>query len=301
MRNRWWVYQRERFPILIHGPLIAAMSASTVRVSALLRDQASLPSLGSFLVAFASGLLFFLQLRIADEFKDQEADARYRPYRAVPRGLVSLRELGAAGALGALLQLALALWLQPALAPLLALVWLYLGLMWKEFFVCRYLTAHPIAYLLSHMLIVPLITIYATACEWRTADAPLPNGLPWLLAASFCNGLVIEIGRKIRAPEAEERGVDTYSTLWGRQPATLAWWGAMLLAAACSLLVARRIGPAGVLTGAFGIVLMVAAIAGWRFLERPTSKRAALFEPISGLWTLVAYLGLGAGPWLLSS
>jgi hypothetical protein len=75
----------------------------------------------------------------------------------------------------------------------------------------------------------------------------------------------------------------------------------MLLAAAASVLVARRIGLADVLTGAFGIVLAVAAIAGWRFLDRPTSKRAGLFELISGLWTLVAYLGLGLGPWLLSS
>jgi 4-hydroxybenzoate polyprenyltransferase len=301
MGNRWWAYQRERFPILIHGPLIAAMSFSNVSVSALLRDQASLPAMGSFLVAFTSTLLFFLQLRIADEFKDHEADARYRPYRAVPRGLVSMRELGIVAAVGALLQLALALWLHPALAFLLAPVWLYLGLMWKEFFVRRYLTAHPIAYLWTHMLILPLITMYATACEWRAADASPPKGVAWLLAASFCNGLVIEIGRKIRAPEAEERGVETYSVLWGRRTATLAWWGAMLLAAASSLPVGRRIGVAGALSGAFGLILVAAAIAGWRFLDRPTSKRAGLFEPISGLWTLVAYLGLGAGPWLLSS
>jgi 4-hydroxybenzoate polyprenyltransferase len=301
MANRWLVYQRERFPLLVHGPLIAAMSFSAVSVSALLRDRPSLPTIGSFGVAFASTLLFFLQLRIADEFKDQEVDARYRPYRPVPRGLVTLRELGAVAAAGAILQLGLALWFHPALTLLLTPVWLYLGLMWKEFFVRRYLTAHPIAYLWSHMLILPLITLYAAACEWRAADAPRPKGLLWLLAASFFNGLVIEIGRKIRAPEAEELGVDTYSVLWGRRAATLAWWGAMLLAAAASVLVARRIGLADVLTGAFGIVLAVAAIAGWRFLDRPTSKRAGLFELISGLWTLVAYLGLGLGPWLLSS
>ena len=34
-----------------------------------------------------------LQLRLADEFKDFEEDSRYRPYRPVPRGLVSLRDL----------------------------------------------------------------------------------------------------------------------------------------------------------------------------------------------------------------
>ena len=60
-------------------------------------------------------LLFFLQLRIADEFKDFEDDARYRPYRPVPRGLVTLRELAWVGVGAAAIQLALALWLEPSL------------------------------------------------------------------------------------------------------------------------------------------------------------------------------------------
>jgi len=301
MANRWWVYQRERFPLLAHGPLVAAMSFAAVSVSRFVRGGAAIPTAGPFLVAFATTLILFFQLRVADEFKDREADARYRPYRAVPRGLVSLRELGAVAAVGAILQLGLALWLQPSLVLLLATVWAYQGLMWKEFFVHRYLTAHPVAYLLSHMLILPLITLYATACEWQTAGVPLPGRLSWLLAASFFNGLVIEIGRKIRAPEAEERGVETYSSLWGWRAATLAWWAAMLLAALTSVPVVGAIGASAVLAVAFGAVLTVAAMAGWRFLDRPTATRAALFEPVSGLWTLVAYLGLGVGPGLLPS
>ena len=297
MANRWWVYQRERFPVLVHGPLIAALSFGAVSVSSVLRGQARLPEAGSFLVAFASTFLFFLQLRIADEFKDRDTDARYRAYRPVPRGLVSLRELGGVAALGAFLQLGLALWLRPSLALLLTLVWLYLGLMWKEFFAREHLTTHPITYLWTHMLILPLITLYATACEWHTASASLPSGLAWLLVASFFSGLVIEIGRKIRAPEDEEPGVDTYSRLWGRRTATLAWWGAMCLAAVSSLLVARRIGMAAALGGLFGLGLAAAGIAVWRFLDRPTPERARLFEPISGLWTLFVYLGLGVSPY----
>jgi 4-hydroxybenzoate polyprenyltransferase len=298
MANRWWVYQRERFPLLVHGPLIAAMSVAAVSVSRFLRGGTGLPAVGQFLVAFLTTLVLFLQLRIADEFKDRDADARYRAYRAVPRGLVRLRELGAVAAAGAILQFGLAVWLHPSLVLLLAAVWVYQGLMWKEFFAQRYLTAHPIAYLGSHMPILPLVTLYATACEWYPAGVPLPRGLAWLFAAGFFNGLVIEIGRKIRAPEAEERGVETYSALWGGRTATLAWWSAMLLAAAASLLVAKAIGLSAVLAVAFGSVLVVAALTAWRFLDQPTAKRAALFEPLSGLWMLVAYLGLGVGPWL---
>jgi 4-hydroxybenzoate polyprenyltransferase len=39
------------------------------------------------------------------------------------------------------------------------------------------------------------------------------NGFFWV---SFFNGTVLEIGRKIRAPQDEEAGVETYSFLWGR-------------------------------------------------------------------------------------
>jgi 4-hydroxybenzoate polyprenyltransferase len=107
--NRWWIYQRERFPLAAHGPLILAFSASAVSYSALLRGSSTAPSLRSFAVAFVVSLGSFLLLRIADEFKDQEEDAKYRPYRPVPRGLVRLRELAWIGVGVAVGQLALAL------------------------------------------------------------------------------------------------------------------------------------------------------------------------------------------------
>ena len=36
---RWWVYQRERFPLVAHAPLIAAFSSAAVCLSALLRGE----------------------------------------------------------------------------------------------------------------------------------------------------------------------------------------------------------------------------------------------------------------------
>src|SRR5262245_53920069 len=139
MPNRWWIYQRERFPVVAHGVLIAAFSFSAVSFSRLLRGEISLPSAAAALTAFVTAFLFFLQLRLADEFKDFEEDSRYRPYRPVPRGLVTLRELARVGIGTAVLQLALALWLAPSLALLLAGVWVYLVLMSKEFFVAAWL------------------------------------------------------------------------------------------------------------------------------------------------------------------
>jgi 4-hydroxybenzoate polyprenyltransferase len=86
MTNRWWIYQRERFPLMAHTPLIAAFSFSAICYSALVRHTHTFPAVRSLVAGFGSSFLFFLQLRIADEFKDFEEDSRYRPYRPVPRG-----------------------------------------------------------------------------------------------------------------------------------------------------------------------------------------------------------------------
>ncbi len=218
--NRWIIYQRERFPLSAHAPLVAAFSASAVCFSSLLRGHAVAPSPAALVVAFATSLLFFLQLRIADEFKDCEDDARFRPYRPVPRGLVTLPELAAIGVAAAVVQLGLALWLHPPLVWLLVPSWLYLGLMTREFFARRWLKTHPIVYLASHMLILPLIDLYATACDWLVAGERTAHvGLLWFLVVSYLNGIVIEIGRKTRVAADEEHGVETYSALWGKHGA----------------------------------------------------------------------------------
>src|SRR5687767_9838142 len=130
--RRWIIYQHERFPLLAHTPLIAAFSFSAVSFSSLLRNETTVPASGALFVAFATSLLFFLQLRVADEFKDFEEDSRFRPYRPVPRGLVTLRELAAVFAIGAVIQLLLALRLDASLVVLLLITWVYLALMTRE-------------------------------------------------------------------------------------------------------------------------------------------------------------------------
>jgi hypothetical protein len=297
MSNRWWVYQRERFPIFAHGPLIAAFSVSAVSYSALLRGETTLP-VGGTLVAFCTAFLFFLQLRVADEFKDHEEDMRFRPYRPVPRGLVKLRELGWVGVAAAAAQLALALAVQPALVPFLVLVWAYLGLMSVEFFAAAWLKARPFTYMWTHMLIMPLIDFYATACEWRVRDADLPHALFWFLLVSFFNGIVIEIGRKLRASADEEPGVETYSAACGRRRAVGAWLAAMTLCAASALLAAEAIDFLLPVAAVLAALIAVAALLARRYLATDVAGAGKWLETISGVWTLAMYLTVGVVPLL---
>jgi 4-hydroxybenzoate polyprenyltransferase len=293
---RWWTYQRERFPVLAHGLLIAAFSLSAVSFSSLLRGRVELPEAKTACVAFATSFLFFLQLRLADEFKDFDEDSKYRPYRPVPRGLVTLRELGILWAFTALVQLGLGLWLWPSLVGLLAVVWVYLALMSKEFFVGEWLRAHPIPYLVSHMVILPLVDLYATACDWWPAGEGPPRGLIWFLVVSYFNGIVIELGRKIRAPADEEVGVNTYTVLWGQRNAVLAWLGALLATAGFALTAAWQIDFLMPVACLLAVLLLSAGGLAYWFLHKPTSRGGKGIESLSGVWTLLMYLSLGAVP-----
>ncbi len=303
--NRWWIYQRERFPLLSHGLLIAMFSYAALSYSFLLRthqtaesslERFSVPSWGAAVVGFCCCLLFFLQLRIADEFKDFQDDCRYRPERPVPRGLVTLRELGVLFAIGALLQLLLTAWLSLSLVLLLAAVWAYLAMMSQEFFLGDWLKARPALYLISHMVIMPLIDLFATACDWWPTWGQPPLGLHWLITASFFNGIVIELGRKIYAPVDERTGVPTYSSLWGRTTACSVWLAMMLATAGFALAAAAQLGHARIVAGILMLAVLLASLAVGRFLREPTTARARQIEKLSGLWTLLMYGSLGLGP-----
>ncbi len=315
--QRAWIYQKERFPLVKHGLLILIFSGAAVGYGASLTDTR--PALSSAFVAFASTFAFFWQMRVADEFKDLADDAQYRPYRPVPRGLVSLHELAFLGLISAVIQASLALWLAPALLGFLVGIWAYFGLMCKEFFVRHWLKSHPVAYVLSHMVIVPLIAGYAVAAQTipSTGSLTFPGLYPFL-ATCFGNGLVIELGRKIRLPAGEEPGVETYSALWGLPGAVRLWFGAVLVTAIFSLGAAWQINALAI------VVPILAALMGWigfkvwpllenRSAAQPpqlsppaplpggpesTRKIYDILDTPTAIWTLGVYLSLGWLPWL---
>lgn len=302
-KNRWWVYLDERFPLVKNGLLIAVFAAAAVGYAAVLaretppQQPVSLP--GAMLIAFLTLFLFFFQLRVADEFKDYADDAQFRPYRPVPRGLVNLHELGVLAIAAAVIQFGLAFSLGWGMVLLLALVWGYIWLMREEFFAPEWLKAHPVLYMLSHMVVMPLMALYASACFWLPAGLSLPTTLGWFLLVSYCNGMIIELGRKIRAPQDEETGVETYSALWGRSNAVAVWLAVMGGLAIASLLAARTIQFLPLVTLFLLPLLTTAMVVSWRFISNPITRWAKGFEWISGLSTLLVYSSLGILPLFL--
>jgi len=95
------------------------------------------------------------------------------------------------------------------------IVLIYSLLMLKEFFVKDWLKRHFLIYAFSHMLIMPLfaMVVYSFSTGNFLWQAP---GWFWFYAfVGFFVTLNWEISRKIRAPDQELSGVDSYSKIFG--------------------------------------------------------------------------------------
>jgi 4-hydroxybenzoate polyprenyltransferase len=293
--HRLWIYQSERFPFSKTVPLLAVFSAASVTVSAQLAGR-SLPGFAAYAVAFAVAFIVFFQMRALDEIKDGETDRLHRPERPIPRGLVTLRLIVSIAAALCIPALTFAWLLSGALVWFVLLIWLWLALMTVEFFVPTFLHRSPALYLVSHMAIMPLIDLFLTACEWLQASGAPPAGLWTFLWMSFCNGCVVEFGRKIWAPGNERPGVETYSSSWGIQTSLLAL--ALAMTGALAGLIAFGVYVSSpLLVSALGIAL--AALFGmvmlqfYRHRDGPSQKR---LEDASGYWVLGCYLIAALGP-----
>ena len=297
MTNRWWIYQKERFPVFAHGPLIVVFCLAVMFFSALQQAQFVLPDIIRISGAVISTLILFFQLRVADEFKDVEIDSKYRPERPVPRGLVQLQELAKLAYLGAAIQFLIAVFIDIGLLPILVAVWAYMALMTKEFFAPEWLRKHPAIYLLSHMLIMPLIAFYVSAFDWLCVCRAMPQGIFWILSVAFFCGLVLELGRKIRMPPLEREGVETYSALWGTGNSVAIWLLSIAAAVAAYANAAALITSSSLhfILGAAALIIGILTLALFpKRHDRGYPEFAAkVIEPSSGLVALLLYLGLG--------
>ena len=295
--RRLMAYAGERFPLAAYLPMILLATAAAIGYSRVARGAPGFAPLGVFLAASFTLLAAFFALRVADEHKDAEVDRLSRPELPVPRGLVTLRELRTTASILGVLALAVNAVLAPALLLPLAGIALWLALMTREFFAREWLRAQPAVYLASHMVIMPLLLLYATATDWMAVGAGPPRSLWLFLAASYATGLVLEIGRKIRAPGEERPGVETYTGSWGTTRAVTAWLASVSASAALIASTAIAVRATWTPIAAALLAVAVATIALKFMRADPAHRRGKQIELASAVWTLGAY-ALLALPWI---
>ena len=312
------IYLNERFPLGKNSFFVLIFTLSGYIYTSLLYNSKIMylftngVKIGIFqykiIALFIIIFMFFFQLRITDEFKDYEEDLKYRAYRPVQRGIISLKTLGKTGIATVIIQIMLAHVIDPEIIYFMIFVWIYMFLMAKEFFIKKWLTKRILIYALSHVVIMIFITLvivkgtgyilqdYFLETLYLLLEKYEKNifiGLIPLFALNYLNGIVLEIGRKTRRADAEEHGVQTYSKLWGRKKAVIIL---SLLFVIEYLLVILGLTHTYKEYFFFGgltllIILIVSIYFMIKFLKKDLSGK--IVETVSGLWIIFSSMCMG--------
>ena len=252
--------------------------------------------------------MFFFQLRITDEFKDYEEDLKYRPYRPVQRGIISLKALGKIGIATIIIQIILAHVINPKLIYFMLLVWIYMFLMTKEFFIKNWLTERILIYALSHVVIMIFITLVIVKGTGYILESHFLETLYLsleryeknifialipLFALNYLNGIVLEIGRKTRKSDEEEHGVQTYSNLWGRKKAVIILSLLFIIEYFFIILGLNHTYKEYFFFGVFTLllILVISIYFMIKFLKKDLSGKVV--ETVSGLWIIFSSMCMG--------
>ena len=258
--------------------------------------------------------MFFFQLRITDEFKDYEEDLKYRAYRPVQRGIISLKTLGKIGIATVITQIILAHVIDPEIIYFMIFVWIYMFLMAKEFFIKKWLTKRILIYALSHVVIMVFITLVIVEATQYIVPKNIFDVfiLQWykhnidfalipLFALNYLNGIVLEIGRKTRKNDEEEHGVQTYSKLWGRKKAVVVLSLLFIIEYFLVILgLAHTYEKYFLFSGLILLVILIVSIYFMvKFLKQDLSGK--IVEAVSGLWIIFSSMSMGLLPYLFFS
>ena len=159
---KWLQYSKERYPLAIYFLLSAGFSLSSNYMS--FDTFIILP----FVLSLFGTLLFFFELRLMDELKDYDKDKIANPGRPLPRGLLTPGQVKRAiknilwGMIGFSFLLFAALNMYAGICYFLLTG--YLFLMYKEFFISKWLNNKILIYAASHQLILIFLCAFTVSC-----------------------------------------------------------------------------------------------------------------------------------------
>lgn len=160
--DKWFQYSKERYPVIIY--LILSLGFALSSNYMFLDNFSLLP----FVLSLFGTLLFFFELRLMDELKDYDKDKIANPDRPLPRGLLTPKQVEKAiknillGMFGFAFFLSLSLNVYAGICY--SLLTMYLFLMYKEFFISKWLNDKILIYATSHQLILILLCIFTVSC-----------------------------------------------------------------------------------------------------------------------------------------
>ena len=310
--KKWYIYQKERFPVLIYGIYILAIVIGTFVICNITSFNAERKILMNNPYSYLMGaptshiipwikiipmyivtFLQFLMVRIIDEFKDYEEDCKYRPYRPVPRGLITLKELKILFIICVILQFGITLFVEPVSVMYLIGVWIFFALMSKSFFIKKFLDKHILIELILDELLMPILVVflsrfitYVNPTSSFYSYINIGDILPFIIM-TYIISCIVEIARKVRCKEDEEKGVKTYTAVLGINKTIF------ILCMLETIIMILQL----IILGKQYLLLILSSyvivnIINWLFVMKKNKLFAKLTEISANLYILIAYFSL---------
>lgn len=227
--------------------------------------------------------LFFFKLRLLDEVKDMEYDTLHHPERPLPRGILSKKEV---------IRTAFVLMVAEIILFSFYGFWSFLSalivvgyslVMYKEFFIKKWLRVHLTTYAVSHTFVVILISATIFASLLGKPFSGMPREFFYFSFAGWFLFNIFEFGRKTFAKEEERKGVASYSKIFGKL-------GAVLLVLTMALFGNLLLGKAGTsVTSVLFLPLALVGIVGLLYAATENLFFPKAYRFLASLYIILAY------------
>ncbi|HEX8253002.1 MAG TPA: UbiA family prenyltransferase [Thermoanaerobaculia bacterium] len=288
LARNFLAYLNERFPPIANVLLILTYYSSNQFLAiALTEPGASMHYDRWSFLGMLMLVCFFFHIRVFDEHKDYEEDCLHYPHRVLQSGRITLRHLKIAVSIAIAIQVLVVLARGPQALVAWAIAFAFTLAMLREFFARDFLKRHFILYATSHMLIMPLLSLLVFSFATRRWPWHAPA---WFWVYAFVGFFVTfnwEVSRKIRAPEQEIEGVESYTKIFGTFGAAYVVLAIRAIDTALVAAVGHHLGASNWFYLAL-LVLYAVCLAGFfQYRFRPTPRHAKMMEVYAGMYMIV--------------
>ena len=286
--HRWVTFLQERFDPVSHFIMIGLF----VYAHYLVADASKYVNVASHLIIYV-GLgtsVFFMKLRLYDEIKDYDVDMANNPNRPLPRGLLEHFDVKKAIELCIILEV---IFFTSCGMPAFTAILLAIGyslLMYKEFFIGRFIRPHLTTYATSHTVVTFFLSIAIFSALSKFQLWKMDTDFYYFSAMSWLLFNIFELGRKIYQPCEEREGVDTYSSIWGK-------FGAVMLVVVQAIIASYLCLHITTVQFYFMLKLLIGQIAALLVIsliyligKKPATGK--LFRLYSSVYILFVYLSI---------
>ncbi|MBN2746340.1 MAG: UbiA family prenyltransferase [Bacteroidales bacterium] len=273
--DRWKIYFKERFPILMYLILVTVLF---IGMNALSRQLAGLEIVvNQYTIAgIISGVLLMLLVRTFDDIKDEELDRGLFPNRPVSRGAVLISDVKMLALLSFVLLVAINIFMAPNALMVFGSLMIYLLLTFKWFFLKELHVQRPKIAMITHQPIPSAIIFYLIYMSLAGNEKSAFEWIHFYLLLSFALPITAwEVSRKTRSKDKED-DYQTFSKIFGTTAAGLIPIILYFISTSCMIIIGNSLRFHYLFSVLLGVNFIIAAWFYLRFIINPNEKNSQL-------------------------